>query len=472
MTSDLTEQTLFELTRTLASRKASSREITDGFLARIAKANGKLHAFVDVFTDEARAFADAADRKQATGLKLGPLHGLPIAFKDLCDIEGRVTTGGSKMNERRVSPTTSATVERLLAAGMVPLGKLHMVEFAFGGWGTNPLMGAPWNPWDLATHRVPGGSSSGTGVAVAARLAPAGIGSDTGGSVRIPCALNNLVGLKTTHGRISLHGTLLLSHSLDTIGPMARCVEDCALIFQALCGPDPRDPYTLAAPPPTDFLAAAVKPQSIAGSRIAFPDSSQLPDFVHPDVTGAWQAAAETLRKIGANVIETRLPDWYFDLSRSAGYIVTSELFHYQREVIEDMSKPIGPAVRTRAQAAKTYPASAYAAALIEREQRRREIAHWFESFDAILLPSFGLPAIPLDEVDEASPIPGFLTRPANYLGHCAMSMPAGFSKGLPIGIQLVGKPYAETTVLRLARAYQDATEFHKQKPKLEAIGL
>ncbi len=187
-------------------------------------------------------------RRAASGFPLGPLHGLPVAYKDLCDIAGRVGTGGSKMFEARVASETSNTVERLTAAGMVPLGKLHMVEFAFGGWGTNPLMGAPWNPWDLATHRVPGGSSSGTGVAVAARLAPAGIGSDTGGSVRIPSAFNGLVGLKVTFGRIGLHGTILLSWTLNSIGPMARCVEDCALMLNALAAPDPRDPTTLDQP--------------------------------------------------------------------------------------------------------------------------------------------------------------------------------------------------------------------------------
>src|SRR4029077_4778303 len=178
--------TLAELSAGLAAKRFSSREITDALLGRIAKGNDKVHAFTEVYAKEAKALAGAADTARASGFPLGPLHGLPVAYKDLCDIAGKIGTGGSKMFESRVASETSNTVERLTAAGMVPLGKLHMVEFAFGGWGTNPLMGAPWNPWDLATHRVPGGSSSGTGVAVAARLAPAGIGSDTGGSVRIP----------------------------------------------------------------------------------------------------------------------------------------------------------------------------------------------------------------------------------------------------------------------------------------------
>ena len=189
-----------------------------------------------MYADEARALARAADAARAAGLPRSPLHGLPIVLKDLLDIEGRVCTLGSRRNVGRVATETAATVERLLAAGMVPLGKVHMTEFAFGGWGTNAQMGAPRNPVGRrpAHHRVPGGSSSGTGVAVAAGYAPVGIGSDTGGSVRIPSAFNGLTGLKVTHGRISLHGTGLLSWTLDTIGPMARNVADCALLLDAL----------------------------------------------------------------------------------------------------------------------------------------------------------------------------------------------------------------------------------------------
>ncbi|HEY4166426.1 MAG TPA: amidase, partial [Reyranella sp.] len=180
MSGGLHDLTLTELAAGLSVKKFSSREIADALLGRIEKADKKLHAFTEVYAKEARAMADAADTTRAGGFPLGPLHGLPMAYKDLCDIKGRIGTGGSKMWEKRIATETSNTVERLTAAGMFPLGKLHMVEFAFGGWGTNPLMGAPWNPWDLETHRTPGGSSSGTGVAVAARLAPAGIGSDTG----------------------------------------------------------------------------------------------------------------------------------------------------------------------------------------------------------------------------------------------------------------------------------------------------
>src|ERR1700730_5403078 len=309
----LHELTLTELSVELTAGRASSREIVDALLQRIDKADARLHAFTEVYAREARALADAADTARGSGFPLGPLHGLPIAYKDLCDIAGRISTGGVHMLAKRVATEPSNTVERLTASGMVPLGKLHMVEFAFGGWGTNPLMGAPWNPWDLKTHRVPGGSSSGTGVAVAARLAPAGIGSDTGGSVRIPSALNGLVGLKVTFGRIGLSGTMLLSWTLVSIGPMARCVEDCALMLNALAAPDPRDPTTLGQP--LEDFTLATRPGSIEGMRVAMPDTTELPNFMHPDVTKAWQAAGRTFESLGATVEAVRMPDWYFDLS-------------------------------------------------------------------------------------------------------------------------------------------------------------
>ncbi|MBL6618355.1 MAG: amidase [Reyranella sp.] len=466
----LHDLTLTELSTGLAAKKFSSREVVDGLLGRIDKANGKLHAFTEVYAKEARALADAADKARTSGFPLPALHGLPIAYKDLCDIAGRIGTGGSKMFEKRIATETSNTVERLTAAGMVPLGKLHMVEFAFGGWGTNPLMGAPWNPWDLKTHRVPGGSSSGTGVAVAARLTPAGIGSDTGGSVRIPCAFNGLVGLKVTFGRIGLSATMLLSWSLDSIGPMARCVEDCALLLNALAAPDARDPTTLGQP--LEDFTQATKPGSIEGMRIAMPDSKQLPNFTHPDVSKAWQAAGRTFESLGATVEAVRLPDWYFDLSRPAGTIIASEAYSLHRDYIEDMSKAIGPGVRARAQAAKSFTAGSYPEEMRVLAERRRFFNDWFCAYDAILMPTVAVPAIPLSEVDETSPIPGYLTRPANYLGLCGLAMPSGQSGGLPLGIQIVGKPFAERDVLRLGKAFQDATDFHRRAPELSPLGL
>ncbi len=466
----LHEKTLTELAAGLAARTFSSREIVDALLARIAKADGKLHAFTEVYTREARAIADSADTARASGFPMGPLQGLPVAYKDLCDIAGRIGTGGSKMWEKRVAKETSNTVERLTAAGMVPLGKLHMVEFAFGGWGTNPLMGTPWNPWDLKTARTPGGSSSGTGVAVAARLAPAGIGSDTGGSVRIPCAFNGLVGLKVTFGRIGLSGTMMLSWTLDSIGPMARSVEDCALMLNALAAPDPRDPTTLGQP--LEDFTAATKGGSIKGMRMALPDKSALPDFVQPDVVAAWLAAAKVFEQAGAIIEPVKLPGWFFDMAQAAGTISTSEMFSLHRGWIEDMGQAIGNGVRGRALLGKNFLPGVYAGELRRMGQRRAEFSEWMRPYDALLLPAVGMPAIPLTEVDETSPVIGALTRPGNYLGLCALSMPCGFSAGLPLGLQIMGKPFAEGDVLKLGKAYQDATDFHRRAPDLSALGL
>ena len=210
-------------------------------------------------------------------------------------------------------------------------------------------MGAPWNPWDLARHRVPGGSSSGTAVAVAAGLAPVGIGSDTGGSVRIPSAFNGLVGLKVTFGRISLHGTGLLSWTLDSIGPLGRSVDDCAELLRALAAPDERDPATLAQPPLD--LAARLEAGSLRQCRIALPDAVQLPSFMHPAVLAAWADAAQRLERLGAQIVPVRLPDWYFELSKPAGTIIASEAYALHRAHIENMAQPIGAcSARARAE--------------------------------------------------------------------------------------------------------------------------
>src|SRR5215475_698370 len=236
----------------ISARRLSPVTVIEAFLARIAASDGKLHAFVDVYADDARLAAEAADRAIRSGHAVGPLHGVPIALKDLIDLEGRVTTGGSAAWRDRRSPATATLAKKLIAAGMIVLGKTHTVEFAMGGWGTNHHMGTPWNPWDAQVPRTPGGSSSGSGVAVASAMAPWAIGTDTGGSVRLPAAWCGLSGLKTTIGRVSTYGILPLSPTLDTPGPLARSVEDAALLFSVMQGFDPLDRLTHAAPPPCD----------------------------------------------------------------------------------------------------------------------------------------------------------------------------------------------------------------------------
>src|SRR6476469_4511289 len=236
---DLPYLPLTALSRRLGAGETSSHDIVAACLERIAVLDGHTHSFIEVYG------AAAVDLERKAGLGRGPLHGLPIALKDLLHVKDRVTTAGSKSWHGRVATETATAVERLLAAGMIPLGKTHMVEFAFGGWGRNQPMGTPWNPWDTRVHRVAGGSSSGSAVAVAAGLAPAAIGSDTGGSIRIPAALCGLTGLKPTYGTISLAGVVPLANTLDSLGPLARPVDDAALLTAAMAGPDPRDASTL-----------------------------------------------------------------------------------------------------------------------------------------------------------------------------------------------------------------------------------
>jgi aspartyl-tRNA(Asn)/glutamyl-tRNA(Gln) amidotransferase subunit A len=248
-----------ELSRAFVARRLSPVDVVDALLARIARLEPKLHAFVDVHAASARLAAEGADKAIRAGHALGPLHGVPVALKDLIDLEGQITAGGSASQRQRRSTVTATIAKRMIAQGMIVLGKTHTVEFAMGGWGTNQHLGTPWNPWDPATARTPGGSSSGSGVAVAARLAPWAIGTDTGGSVRLPASFCGLTGLKVTIGRISTHGIIPLSSTLDTPGPMARSVEDAALLYDVLQGPDPFDATTrgIAAEDPQPMLRPA-----------------------------------------------------------------------------------------------------------------------------------------------------------------------------------------------------------------------
>src|SRR5207253_9362651 len=310
--------TVSELSSAFARRALSPVDVVDVLLGRIEKLDPTLHAFIDVYAADARLAAEAADRAIRSGHAVGPLHGVPIALKDLVDLEGRVTTGGSKVWAKRVSPTTATLARRLISAGMIVLGKTHTVEFAMGGWGTNTHMGTPWNPWDAKVHRTPGGSSSGSGVAVAAGLAPAAIGTDTGGSVRLPASWCGIVGLKVTVGRISTFGVLPLSTTLDTPGPMTRSVEDAALLYRVLNGPDPHDPSTAAwtADDPLPTLR-----RGVGGLRLAvLPEAERA--GVDREVLGAYDAAVETLRGQGATIVTAALPHRFSDYAVATGPII------------------------------------------------------------------------------------------------------------------------------------------------------
>ena len=459
--SALNETSLSELSPALERGDVSSREIVEQCLAAIQARDAKLHAFVKLDAESALALADAADQQRRQGYARGPLHGLPVVLKDLIEVDGEVTTLGSKHFENRRSPYNSATLERLLAAGMIPLGKVHMTEFAFGGWGTNPLMGTPHNPWDLQNPRAPGGSSSGTGVAVAGGLCPAGIGSDTGGSVRIPSAFNGITGLKVTHGRISLHGTGLLSWTLDTIGPMALSVQDCAWMLQALAAPDHRDPTTWHQPL-EDFgrLRASVR-----GMRIAMVEDAQLPSFMASGVVANWREAAKALESAGATIDVVRLPDWFFSLAQCTGRIIASEAYHLHEAYVHDDKAALGDAVRGRILSAEAFKPSDYAAELRQMQQRRQAFSAWFRDYEALLLPTVASVA-PVLPIDEASPLPGYLTRPINYLGLCSLAQPSGLSQAMPTSVQWVGKAFDESSILAIGAAYERVCGHHRLRPK------
>ena len=461
MTKALHDLTLTEMADGLKAKRFTSRDIADAFLARIEKADPKLHSYVDVYEEEAQALASAADKAREAHMPLSPLHGLPIAIKDLCEIEGRVTTGGSKMFEKRVSTTTSATVERLLSAGMVPLGKLHMVEFAYGTWGTNPLMGTPWNPWDLDVHRVPGGSSSGSGVAVAAGLAPWAIGSDTGGSVRLPSSFCGVTGLKVTVGRISTYGILPLSPSLDTPGPMARSVADAALLYGLLQGPDPRDPKTLACPSgaPLSELRRGVR-----GLRLArMPEEERA--GVAPEVIAAYDEALRELERLGAELVTVRLPCGFGDLAAANGRIMSAEAYALLADIVDDERLDLDPDVRPRIQAGRAISSRDYLLALQQRAAFKAAFSEAMDGIDALLTPTTQVAAIPLAEVDQAV-TPAHFTRFGNFLDLCALALPNGCTAlGLPTSLQIVCRSLDEALALRIGWAYQDATEWHLRRP-------
>jgi aspartyl-tRNA(Asn)/glutamyl-tRNA(Gln) amidotransferase subunit A len=438
--------------------------LLDCYLERISRYDEKLHAFVAIYENEARMAAESADHALRAGRRLGVLHGIPIAYKDLLDIEGRITSGGSLFWRERVSPVTATVVQRLMAAGMVTLGKTHMVEFAFGCWGTNITMGTPWNPWDLHTHRVPGGSSSGSGVAVAAGLAPTAIGSDTGGSVRIPAALCGVVGLKTTVGRVSNHGVLMLSETLDTLGPVARDVEDAALLFTEMHGPDHNDPKTLSHPS-VDVMADLKT--GITGLRLAVLSDEEL-GKIDAEIARAFTLALDVMRGLGARIETLTLPLSYKRLADLAAKIIGAECYRLHREWIDRDDLPFDANVRDRIRWVTTPPASDYIQVMNERRQTRCDMDGLLRDFDALLLPATPLAAISLSDVDQTKSPMSRLTRPVNLLDLCALALPCGFTqKGLPISLQIVGAGYDEARVLRIGWAFESATDWHKRRPSL-----
>jgi aspartyl-tRNA(Asn)/glutamyl-tRNA(Gln) amidotransferase subunit A len=449
------------LSAEIAAGRLSPVDIVAALLARIAAQDGKLHAFVEVYGDDARLAAEAADKAIRSGHRVGPLHGLPIALKDLVEIEGRVTTGGSQVWQDRRSAYTATLAKRLIGAGMIILGKTHTVEFAMGGWGTNQHRGTPWNPWDPALARTPGGSSSGTGVAVAACMAPWGIGTDTGGSVRLPASWCGLSGLKTTIGRVSTYGILPLSPTLDTPGPMARSVEDAALLYQAIEGPDPMDGRSLGRPPAGPLPAMR---RGVRGLKLARMPAAER-DHVAAEVLNAYDAALEVLARLGAEIVAPALPRRFADYTRLTGHIIGAEAYFLVGELIDNMSLPIDEAVRARIATGRNVSARDYLGALREQAEARAEFAAALGDADALLTPTTLTAAVPLDAVDQST-TPAHFTRFVNALELCALAIPDGFTAGgLPLSLQIACRGYDEATALRIGWAYQQTTDWHERRP-------
>ena len=449
----------------LAKGDLRSEELVEALLARIERLEPRLGAFAAVYADEARTAARAADLARRAGQAVGRFHGVPIALKDIIDVEGRVTTGGSKVWEARVSPVTATLARRLAAAGIIVLGKTKTVEFAMGAWGTNRYMGTPWNPWDLGVHRAPGGSSSGSGVGVAARLAPWAIGTDTGGSVRIPSAWNGLTGLKVTFGRVSCHGVLPLAHTLDTPGPMCRSVEDAAELYALIQGPDPLDPATLRVPAP------AADPRGQPGRGVAGMRLARMPDEerggVDPEMLAAYDEALGVLADLGASVVDIALPRRFAEMGELVGRIIAAEGYTWVGEYIDDDRLPVDDDVRPRIRPGRNMPARDYIA--VQRE--RAAIKHEFDAalagagVDALLTPAARTPAPAVIDIDQGTTAATF-TRPFNLIDYCALVVPNGrTAAGLPLSLQIACPGYGEGTALHIGGAFQRATDWHSRVP-------
>jgi aspartyl-tRNA(Asn)/glutamyl-tRNA(Gln) amidotransferase subunit A len=452
------------LSAQLASRRISPVDVIEAYLEKIRITDPFLHAFVDLYEPQARIAAETADKAIRSGNASSPFHGVPIVLKDLIELDGQITTAGSKVWANHRSACTATLAKRLIAHGIIVLGKTHTVEFALGGWGINQHLGTPRNPWDLQVHRAPGGSSSGSAVAVAGGLSPWAVGTDTGGSVRLPAAWCGIVGLKPSKGRISCHGVVPLSPSFDTPGPMARAVEDAALLLGLMQGPDPLDSSTLgvAADDPMPALR-----RGVAGLRLGVLPDSELSDPAS-EVADAYAAALETLARLGACLIPVTLPR---RLAEYAGKnpIMMAEAYALYGDMAGDANLPLDDFVRSRLRAAARIEAADYIRALQRQKQLREEFRAVFDEVDGLLTPTTRTTAIALEEIDRDTP-PTVFTRCASLLNLSALAVPNGFdAAGLPISLQVICREFDETTALRIGWAYQQATEWHERRPPMSA---
>ncbi|MBI4279502.1 MAG: aspartyl/glutamyl-tRNA amidotransferase subunit A [Armatimonadetes bacterium] len=468
-TATLPSDTIAGLAALIRRRQVSPVEITRMVLDRIAAVDRRLNSFITVCADEAIQAARAAASEIARGRYRGPLHGVPVSVKDLMAMRGHRLTGGSKILADHVPDFDATVVARLREAGTVIVGKTNLHEFAYGVTNNNVHYGPVRNPWD--TSRIPGGSSGGSAVAVAAGLGAGTLGSDTGGSVRIPAALCGLVGLKVTYGRVSRHGVLPLSWSLDTVGPLAWTAEDAAILLRAIAGADPRDPSSSDAPVP-DYQGGLRG--GIRGLRVGRPRQYMF-DLVDSEVAAAVEEAIGVLRSLGAEVEEVSTP-WLDDAISAAAAIVHAEAAAYHLAWLRTRPQDYGDEVRERLLVGTSLPAVAYVQAQRTRSLLIAQMEVVWRAVDVLVAPTTPAPAARIG--DATVPVNGremdvrttFIrcTYPVNFLGLPSISVPCGFTRaGLPVAFQIIGRPFAEDVLLRAAHAYQQQTDWHVRRPPL-----
>ena len=452
----------------LVAHRLSPVELTQAYLDRIAEIDPLINAYITVTADRALDQAKQAEAEIVSGNYKGPLHGIPIGLKDLFDTKGIRTTAGSKIMAERVPSEDGHVVSLLNHAGAILLGKLNMHEFAFGITNVNPHYGPARNSWNK--DRITGGSSGGSGTAMAAGLCAAALGSDTGGSIRIPACFCGIVGLKPTYGRVSKRGVMPLSWSLDHVGPMTRTVEDAALMLQVIAGYDSQDPGStdIAVPNYSAEIAKGIKGMRIAVLRGGY----VLP--MDADIESAFEESIKTLKSLGAMVTDpVELP--YIEDTLSANItIISSEAATVHQTEMNGRPHDYGEDVLARLSIGRDHPATAYITARNTQRQMRDQLMDSLANYDALILPMMPLGAPPIGQndvlvggkiLDVRAAVTRY-TQPFNLTGFPAISVPCGFTDdALPIGFQLVAKPFEESVLLRITHAYERATEWHKQRP-------
>ncbi len=455
--------TIREAAALLKNGKLSPVELTRAFLDRIESTDDKLHAYLVVLKDQAMADARVAEAEIIGGNYKGPMHGIPFALKDLYDTAGVATTSGSKVDIDRVPEADSTCTARLKDAGGILLGKLAMHEFALGGPDFTTPFPPARNPWNL--DHITGGSSSGSGAAVAAGLCMGAMGSCTGGSIRGPASLCGTVGLKATYGRVSRAGVVTLSWSQDHCGPLTWTVEDSAYMLQALAGPDPKDPTASSAPVPDYSLSLK---EDIKGMTIGIPRHFFFAarDGVNPEVVAIVEKGLTVLESLGANLEEVNIPS--LEYVRAANSIIMlSEAYAYHEKNLKSRAQDFGEMVRARFRIGGLFSSSDYVQSQRVRKMVNREFAQVLQKVDVLATPTMTQPAAAFEGYDGFSNIRGpSFTAPFNLTGLPAISVPCGFTAaGLPVGMQIAGKPFDEPRVIQVAYTYQQQARWFEQRP-------